>query len=354
MEPSTKLSSGERQIGEAPLDGHAELDSALHSKTQSLFWSLYSRTLERIHASGIVRNSLGRGVYSLVNRIARFGLRSYLVLIQRNTINVRGHRMRLTHRDSSNLGLTLKMLLGVYETGTTLLMERTLKPRMVVIDVGAHVGYYALLAARLVGQEGRVYAFEADPANYRLLSQNIKLNSYSNLHAFPQAVADHSGLLSFFLSPLGSDRNSLYMENTGGPAREVQVNATTLDEFIASAGEAQIDLIKMDIEGAELAALEGMKETIKKTLRLIVEFSPLSMRGAHEKPEELLNKLSQLGFHISLIGDDGKLAAKDLRELSVLTDYLIQKRDCVNLFCEKSNIANAATAPCKSLGADAG
>jgi FkbM family methyltransferase len=341
MEP---LITDKGQIGETPVGGHADLDSALPRKTHTLLWSAYSRILEKIHASGILGNPLGKRAFAIVNRGARVGLRAYLTLI-RNTINIRGHRMRLAHRDSSNLGLTLKMLLGVYETGTTLLMERILKPGMVVIDVGAHVGYYALLAARLVGQEGRVYAFEADPANYRLLSENIELNSYSNLHAFSQAVTDHSGQLSFFLSPFGSDRNSLYAENTGGGAREVQVTAIALDEFIASVREAQIDLIKMDIEGAELAALEGMKETIKRTVRLIVEYSPLSMR---EKPEQLLNKLSELGFRISVISNDGNLEIKDLGEFSALTECLICKKDCVNLFCEKTYISQCGYSTTKS------
>lgn len=250
--------------------------------------------------------------------------------------------MRLAHRGSSNLGLTLKMLLDVYETGTTLLIERTLRSGMVVVDVGAHVGYYALLAARLVGREGQVYAFEADPANYRLLLENIELNSYSNLRAFSQAVADRSGPLSFYLSPWGSDRNSLYAENTGAGAHDVEVDAITLDEFMATAGKPKVDLIKMDIEGAELAALEGMKETLEKTSRLIVEFSPLSISGAHEKPEELLNKLSRLGFRISVIGDDGNLTIKGPRELSALTERLMQKKDCVNLFCEKNHVASKA------------
>jgi FkbM family methyltransferase len=243
--------------------------------------------------------------------------------------------MQLIHRDSTNLGATLRMLLGVFEPGTTRLIERVVKPGMVVIDVGAHVGYYTLLAASLVGDQGRVFAFEPDAGNYSLLLENINLNGHSCARAFRQAVADRGGSTSFFLSAWGSDRNSLYQDNSGLEAQRVEVEAVTLDDFLAAAGNPIVDLVKMDIEGAELVALQGMKETLKRTRRLILEFSPLSVQASPSNPEELLDMLSRHGFSIQIIQDDGSLKPLESIDFSRLVGDLIRTKNYVNLFCEK-------------------
>jgi FkbM family methyltransferase len=315
--------------------------------SHAFLWSLYRSALTGVHATGILRLPLGKKLYAAFNRVARTGLRTYLVSLHTRPVNVRGHQMRLAHRESTNLGLTLKMLLGVYEPGTTQLIESTVKPGMIVVDVGAHAGYYTLLAARLAGPEGKVYAFEADPANYRLLIENIELNAYTNIHAVPQAVAGSTGRLSFYISPWGSDRNSLYQDNTGPEARRVEVDAVTLDDFMARLGRPAIDLIKMDIEGAEFVALEGMKETLEKTRKLIIEFSPAALQAGHVKPEDLLNRLSRFGFGFSVIEDDGDLKPRESVDFPALIDALAKGKDVVNLFCEKTEaLMRGASAGC--------
>jgi FkbM family methyltransferase len=323
----------------------AHQDVPSEQASHGFLWSLYRSALTGVHATGILRLPGARQLYALLNRAARVGLRTYLVSLHTAPVNIRGHRMRLAHQESTNLGLTLKMLLGVYEPGTTQLIESIVKPGMIVVDVGAHAGYYSLLAARLAGPEGQVYAFEPEPANYRLLIENIELNAYRNIHAFPQAVAGSTGRLSFYISPWGSDRNSLYQDNTGAEARRVEVDAVTLDDFMATVGWPAIDLIKMDIEGAEFVALEGMKETLERTQKLIMEFSPAALDAGHVKPEDLLKKLSGFGFVFSVIEDDGGLKSRESVDFPALSAILAKEKDVVNLFCEKAEafVRGAAT-----------
>jgi FkbM family methyltransferase len=257
--------------------------------------------------------------------------------------------MRLIHQDSTNLGATLRMLLGVFEPGTTKLIEQIVRPGMVVIDLGAHVGYYTLLAARLVGQQGKVFAFEPDPGNYALLLENIALNGFGSVQALRQAVADRSGSTSFFLSPWGSDRNSLYQDNSGLEAQRVDVEVITLDDFLVQAGNPIVDLVKMDIEGSELAALEGMKKTLKRTRRLIMEFSPVSVHAGSSNPEQLLDMLNRFGFTVQIIQEDGTLEPLDSIDFSRLVEDLIKAKNYVNLFCEKPEFLAKSTATLSGL-----
>ena len=99
---------------------------------------------------------------------------------------IHGHTMYLA---SSGSYPPLDMAMGRYEPETTRLFKETVKPGMVVVDIGAHVGYYTLLAAKQVGPDGKVYAFEPEPGNHALLLKNIGMNGYDNVVATPTTVA---------------------------------------------------------------------------------------------------------------------------------------------------------------------
>ncbi len=186
----------------------------------------------------------------------------------------------------------------VYEPATTAFFKEVIKPGMTVVDIGANAGYYTLLAARLAGDRGRVYAFEPEPENYAVLVKNVEVNGHHNVLCRQQAVASESGRVQFFLAG-ESGAHSLYT-GKASPRRRIMVEATSLDEFFRKDGWPHIDLIKMDIEGAELRALEGMVELVRraKNLKLIMEFYPRLLRKAGVEPETLLNRLHDMGFSI--------------------------------------------------------
>jgi FkbM family methyltransferase len=219
------------------------------------------------------------------------------------------------------------MTTGDYEPGVTRLFDRLIESGMVVVDVGAHIGYYTLLAAKKVGPTGKVYAFEPAPSNYALLVKNIALNGYQNIVPVPKAVSNTQGTITFFLHP-DSVTHSLHRETLGRGKTAITVETTTLDHFFEEQGWPAVHLVKMDIEGAELAALEGMTKLIERNrVCLILEFVPQILRNAGVNPSELLEKLSGLGFTIQLITKDG---------LQPLSDKASQNRNLhAELFCEK-------------------
>ena len=185
-----------------------------------------------------------------------------------------------------------------YEPETTRLLLNFLKARQTFIDVGAHIGYFTLLAARAVEPTGRVYAFEPAPANRDLLLRNIRVNGYNAIvTVVPKVVCDRSGAVSLFLSKEDSGSNSILPSPLVG-TDSVSVEATTLDEFFEGEGWPPVHLIKMDIEGAEKAALKGMRELSRRNpqLRLVIEFFPQNLQVAKVSPEELFQALRVLGF----------------------------------------------------------
>ena len=185
------------------------------------------------------------------------------------------------------------------------------------MDIGGNIGYYTLIAASRVGSSGKVYAFEPEPTNFKWLLKNIEMNGYRNVIAVPKAIADRTGPLQ------------LYLGNTTGthsicPAPEVRkesivVEATTLDDFLSAKGWPHIEVIKMDIEGAEHLALNGMQRLFKRqnTLKLILEFNLYRLEGTSMNPLEFLQRLQANGFTLHSI--DGKqskvLSLKDIASL---------------------------------------
>lgn len=192
----------------------------------------------------------------------------------------------------------LAMATESYEPETARLLLNLLKAKQTFIDVGAHIGYYTLLAARAVEPTGRVYAFEPAPRNLALLLKNIQVNGYDdNITAVPKAVSNRSGTCQLFLCEEESGSNSIFPSPRVG-TDSVSVEATTLDEFFEGEEWPPVDIMKMDIEGAEKAALEGMRELSRRNpqLRLVIEFSPQNLQVAKVSPEELFQTLRVLGF----------------------------------------------------------
>ena len=122
---------------------------------------------------------------------------------------------------------------------------------MVYVDVGANIGSHAINAARLVGSTGSVFAFEADPDTYHLLSENIESNGLRNIVLRQTCVSDHVGTLSFYKHK-DSAKSSIVDR---GEKLSVTLPSDTLDNLIPA--NKKIDVLKVDVEGAELSVLRG-------------------------------------------------------------------------------------------------
>lgn len=224
---------------------------------------------------------------------------------------------------------------GKYELDTRLLLESLLRPGMVVVDLGAYLGYFSLIAAKHVGEKGKVYAFEPDPTNYALLLKNIRANHYDNIIiAVQKAVSSQGGSVPLFLSEQEGSGTSLYQVSSSG-TRSVMIEATTLDEFFESEGWPPVHVIKMDVEGAEKAALEGMKQLVERnqSLKLIMEFSPPLQAAVGISPEELFNTLSGLGFQKFWALHNGMHSINLPEDIPRLVQ--IAGDSCVNIYCER-------------------
>jgi FkbM family methyltransferase len=156
-----------------------------------------------------------------------------------------------------------RCLLGIYELETQLALRRILRPANTVYDLGAGVGFFTILASRLVGDQGKVVAFEPFPRNLELLRVHLRYNGISNATVVPMAVADKPGVALFQAgeySSMGrlSDRGTL------------RVDMTSLDEYWSTEGGSPPDLIKIDIEGAELQALQGAKELLSQARPIMI------------------------------------------------------------------------------------
>jgi len=189
-------------------------------------------------------------------------------------------------------------LAGTYERDTVVVLQDLLSPGMTMVDLGAHVGYLSLVAARCVGPSGRVYAFEPQPETHDLLLKNIEANGYGNvIRPVRTAVSNTTGSVALFKAEKDCMEASFY-PTPGASLHKVVVEMTTLDAFFAAEGWPTVHLVKMDIEGAEKVALEGMRELSARNpdLILIMEFNPDVQAAAGVTPEELFETLSALGF----------------------------------------------------------
>ncbi len=192
----------------------------------------------------------------------------------------------------------------LYEPNTTNFLKKILKKGMNVINIGANIGYFTLLAAREVGPEGRVFAFEPFPHTVELLKKNIDSNGYKNVETMPMAVSDRKE--KSFLA-LKSDSGHNFV--TSSPNKEydsIEITTTTVDDYFDE--NLKIDFLIMDAEGYEPKIFDGMKNTLEKnpTMQILTEYNPHTLEVAGTSGKEFLEKLEKLGFNIQIIATDGQ------------------------------------------------
>lgn len=228
--------------------------------------------------------------------------------------NIQGCKIYVNTRDRHIGRFALQK--GVYEVGTTKVFKDVVKRGMTVVDVGSGRGYFSLIAARLVGSEGRVFAFEPEPSNYGWLVKYITINGFKNILPIKKAVSDKKGTTKLHLDRVDIGRHSIVFEE--GRDDYVKVETISLDDFFE---ENQIlpDVVKMDIEGAEVLALKGMRRTIERSanLRMFIEYE--------RNKEEVYDFLAKY-FEIYRITNDGKLIqAKDDKDFFEPNIYCVRK-----------------------------
>ena len=214
---------------------------------------------------------------------------------------------------------------GDYETTERQILEVVAEGAEVILDVGANCGWYAIHLQARMAPNGIIYAFEPVPKTHEELKANIKLNNLQDkIKEQNIALSDQSGtavmyLPSFSGSPAASLRN-LHEEEEN---IEVECKLEQLDEFCHTRGMARIDLIKCDVEGAELLVLRGGKESIKKYRPVL--FIEILRKWSHEfgyHPNDILNFLHELGYCCWGIAGTELVPHTEVDERTGATNYL--------------------------------
>jgi FkbM family methyltransferase len=193
----------------------------------------------------------------------------------------------------------------IWESFETKIFLKTVKNGNVVLDIGANVGYYTLIASKKVGKKGKVYAFEPDEDNFRILEKNVQVNKCNNVVLVKKAVADKTGQINLYLNPVNTGDHRIYKSIE---VREIlRIQSVKLDDYFKGK-ENSIDVIKMDIQGAEGKAIAGMEEIFKKNSRLeiITEFWPMGLYLSGIKPHKFLDRLEKYRYRFYMLSDKDK------------------------------------------------
>jgi FkbM family methyltransferase len=202
-----------------------------------------------------------------------------------------GQGLRFNGGDSA-----VGFLLGTHDTEVQLALQRLVSPGGVVYDIGANVGFTAVLAARLVGAAGKVICFEPLSANARQIQHNASLNDFSHITVREVALGREDGEADFKVS--ASPTWGMLARAGAGPDAEIgsiRVPVRRLDSLVAEVGLPLPGLIKMDVEGAELDVLSGSELTLQKSGPVLL----IELHGTNASVHELLTRL---GYCVHVLG----------------------------------------------------
>jgi len=180
-----------------------------------------------------------------------------------------------------------------WEPFESLLFRSLVRPGSLVCDIGANLGWYTVLAARL---GARVVAAEPDPTTFALLEKNIRLNACTDVQTACVALADHAGRALLDQSDVNQGDHRILGDRQTGRGASIEVSLQRLDDLVPA---AQVDVMKIDTQGSEAAILRGAQGVLARGLRAIfVEFWPHGLTAGGSSAAELLELLDSTGLSI--------------------------------------------------------
>lgn len=234
------------------------------------------------------------------------------------TCTAHGKRMIL---DSNDISISPHLIInGHWEGWITKAFLRLVKEGMVVVDVGANVGYYSILAGGKIKAGGKLISFEANPEIYDILFSNIEINGLLGFsEVVNKAVVDRSRELTFNVYHKHKGSSSLWEDNSvslryNDCVEPIKVLGVSLDEYFPVG--TKIDLLKIDAEGSEPLIFKGAERVLVENERIIViiEFAPDNLKSSGGA-FQFLEKIKELGFSIFSICKDGSLRASSDEEI---------------------------------------
>ena len=190
-------------------------------------------------------------------------------------------------------------IVGEYEPGCVRALREHLPKGSVCVDVGANVGYFSILMSQIVGKQGQTIAFEPMPETVEVLRENIEVNHLENVVVVAAAASDESGSVEILSD--ATDRATKTASMVGyhveGQVQKTVVRSIRLDDYFDGSMRLP-SLIKIDVEGAELMALKGARETIAKANPILI----VEIHGwGSARSQEVMNLLSELGYRTRIV-----------------------------------------------------
>lgn len=282
-----------------------------------------------------MKNTLFRILNGLTSKISFLGKvplvgfvykRLYRLLNPDNLIKIREDG-NIIYLDSRDEGVTPKLISHRYEIDEMRVFKSFIKEGMIVVDIGANIGYYSLAAAKLVGNKGLVYAVEPEINNYNLLLKNIEVNNYKNIIPVNKAVSDKDGYCELYIDNYNYGGHSFAKDNIlYGETHSKKVETITLDTLLK---DKKVDILKIDVQGAEGLIIKGGKNVLNN--ENIIVFMELWAKGSSNlgiSSLELVDLLREYGFNIGVIKEYISYNDDDIIRIS-------EKHNGVNLILRK-------------------
>ncbi len=245
--------------------------------------------------------------------------------------NIQGSKM---HLDLKDKGISKDLILnGIREARGTEIMHSILEPGQVIVDIGANIGYYALMEAKIVGPSGKVYAIEPVSENVDILIRNVKINDYKNVDVYHLAIGSTEGLSKIYLS---DRRNWHSMINNDDNDRSEEIQVVRLDTFLLN--KLKPDLVRMDVEGFEGEIIKGMVDTLSSTrnMKLFIEVHPHIMK----KDDVVLffKTLENAGYEVIVAADRQRNSYPKMKDILEDDAFLEGRRGGLLIFFGRKNL----------------
>jgi FkbM family methyltransferase len=231
--------------------------------------------------------------------------------------------------------LMLSIKNNEHENLETEYVKRIIQKGDTVIDLGANIGYYTLIFAKLVGKLGHVFAFEPEPSNFELLSKNVKENKHENVTLVQKATSNKNSKIKLYVSKRNLASHRIF--DAGDKRKSIEIDVITLNEYFKK-NTNPIKIIKMDIEGAEGATLLGASKIIEnsKDIIIMMEYFPKLIKKFGMIPKEILKSLIEKNFKLFNMNQKNKKLDR-----IILTEFIEEfneeKKNYANLLCIKGN-----------------
>ena len=288
---------------------------------RSFFLNLYLKTIKNF--------SHGKG-YGKKNKMINLTVRGIESSLKTDYAEVWAGKMFLHPNDAFRLSIY-----GIHGTHDFKIIKNNVKDGDNVIDLGANIGYFTLILAKLVGPTGKVFAFEPDPRNLALLKKNVEYNNYKNVIIVPKAVSNVNDKCTLYTGQKTFGQNKIYKPKKTKTQKFIPIDSETvrLDDFFKTNNLLnKISFIKMDIEGAEFLALSGMKEILKlnKNIKIFTEAEISYLEDAGSSYDQFIDLLTENDFTFSLADNRTETLTKVNKSQ---LEKILNDEGSVNIFC---------------------